>query len=241
MRNIWMACVILLLAGCATNTVKLKQKIPDGATIATVALFHDKALFKETGFTKWGNKRYFHSVPNLDLNATAMTALNNELKSTRQYKVVTLPVNKQALTKVPTHEVVTQGDIVGPFYKNLLGKVVDNRARYLIMVLPSKFHYEDGSQHIAWTLPEYGVYNHNILGIKAAYAYGAFDMYVLDTNTWRVLAKHHSEFSNAINNDILKDDYMQVSPASLAELGRNLETNMTAELRHGIKEIGLHS
>jgi len=113
----------LLLTGCASNTVRLSQKIPNGASISTVALFHDKALFKETGFTKYGNKSYYHSVPNLDLNNTIMTSLEKDLNSLRQFKVVSLPINKTQLTKISTREMVSQGDTINPFYKKLLSKV----------------------------------------------------------------------------------------------------------------------
>lgn len=236
LRGLVVVGLALLISACTQSTMQLSQSLPKNTSVSTVATFHDQAYFHNAPFFFQG-KDFSHSIPDFHPNAAIVKSVNKRLKSSG-YNVVHLPYSTYEHSPLYKVDVVSVGKDVSATYKKYLSAVMKSHpVKYIVLVAPDRFSEKVGN--VNYILPEYGVTSHVILGMKSAKAYTSFRMYVIDTSTWQVIGSTNGQFSEEVPTDVRQDNYMSIPPATIARVGRTLESILKYQAQDSAQKIGV--
>lgn len=242
MRTFILLFLMLNLCGCANTTMRLSGDLPKNSNISTVATYRNKAIFFKKGFAGIGDSTYFHTVPNLDMNDSIVTAVNRQLKANGQYNVVYLPRARVESSIAADAEVTSAGSKVSDYMIRYLKWVMNNSpVDYIVLVTPSIYTYDTsvGNTTTTHRLHNFGVVERNILGAKWAFVYGSYDYYVINTHSWKVLGSTGGRFDHKVNSKVVKNNYREISNKVIGEVRRTLQAQMSEAVGKASNDVGL--
>lgn len=238
----------LTLSSCATTggagSGPLKQQLPNNSKIAVISTFNNQANFSKVGVTVFSNANYKHSIPNFNSNKLALKAALNELRYKKNVHVVaskSMPTlgNESPIAYIGLTSSIKLPDQYLPAIKQFIQKYP---ADYVIVVGPGVKYIPSGM--FGDTIKEIGK-GYGVLSVPGsltsqnAEAYFVYNIVLVDTKTWTVLASTSGGDDFNLPEDAFQSKFEKISASNIELLKSGFSKNVTKYVSQGIRRLNI--
>ncbi|MCB1827082.1 MAG: hypothetical protein KDH94_01570 [Coxiellaceae bacterium] len=174
------------------------------------------------------------------MNSYVTTTVANDLYRSRFYRV--FPIYHHARTELLARSPVRR-DVLTPEYQDYVSKLIrGKRVDTIVLITPGNIDFSGGQYYGSiWWARGYGVFNRSFMFMQTNTVFAAYDVYVIDAKTFRVLANASGSFQIRPHNVLIAwhKGYAGVTPQTLSIIRSVIRKKMPEYLTGLVHQTGL--